>query len=138
MYRGIKQLGEEVPLGVLCRSTSGVPADPDACPRVDVYGPSGQVVAGRGVPILDPAATTGLFQGRIFLDETYGVGTFLVVYRWASSGTPLCETDTFEVAAGGGASGAVIAIYNYERPHANHLVQHRTAGRLYKGKNPRL
>lgn len=137
MHLGRKQLGEEVPLTLLCRNSSGVPADPDACPKVDVYSASGKVVSGRSIPILDPAGTTGLFGGRIYLDGTFSAGEHLVVYRYDSGGTRRQEVDHFEVVAGGDSSGQVIALFNYERPHANHLVQQRTSGRLYKGKNPR-
>lgn len=137
MYRGRHQVGEEVALAVLCKGATGVPVDPDACPKMDVYGPTGKRVSGKPIPILDPGGSTGLFQGKVYLDESYSVGAYSVVYRWDAGGTQGEAWDAFEICAGGGASGQVISLFNYERPQANHLVQQRTSGRLYKGKNPR-
>ncbi len=137
MYRGAYQLGETVGLCVLCRNSAGVPADPDAVVVVDIHGEAGEHVSGRRLPVLDRAATTGLFAGSVYLDDTFAAGEYLAVYRWDISGTRGESTDTFRVVAGGGASGQVVALHHYERPHAEFLVQQRADGNLYKGKNPR-
>lgn len=134
---GRYQLGQEVTFLVLCKNASGVPADPDACPKVDVYSPTGKPVSGQGVPILDAQATTGLFSGRVLLDERFATGQYHLVVRYQVTSHHGSEMLLFEVMPGGGATGQVIALYAYERPQATFLVQQRTTGRIYKGKNPR-
>jgi hypothetical protein len=137
MHRGSYQLGESVPLAVLCRNTSQVPADPDACPQVEIFGEGGERASAK-LAIQDPAATTGFFAGKLYLSSLFTPGEYTAVYRWDISGTRLESEDTFSVVAGGDGSGAVIALHTYERPQANFLVQQRQDGQMYKGKNPRL
>lgn len=138
MNKGRYRLGQEVPLGVLCLNSSGVPVFPDACPSLDLYGPGGKKISGRALPVLDRLATTGLFAGSVYLDETYTVGDYTVVYRWDVSGVRGSAMDSFRIVAGGDGSGQVIALFDYERPQADHLIQQRTGGSIYKGRNPRV
>lgn len=137
MYLGRYQLGEYVPLRVLCLNGSQVPADPDACPLVDLRSASGKPVSGEGLPVLDKHATTGLFGSGLYLDEAFSEGAYSVQFTWLVGGTLYSSLARFQVAPGGGASGQVIAMCSYERPHARFLVQQRTSGRIYKGRNPR-
>jgi hypothetical protein len=44
---------------------------------------------------------------------------------------------TFRVLPGGDGSGQVVAMHEYNRPAARHLVQQRSSGTLWKGRNPR-
>lgn len=137
MHAGRYRLGEEVPLRVLCHSPGGAPAAPDACPRVAVYSAAGRPVADFALPALDAAVAAGLFGGTLFLDERFSAGPYAVLFRWTVSGAAGGQAGRFEVLPGGAGSGQVVALYSYERPHADFLVQQRTSGRIYKGKNPR-
>lgn len=138
MDLGRYQIGDEVPLPLLCLNSSERPADPDEAPRVAVYGGAGGAVADFALPVCDKAETVGWFLGRLYLGGDYAEGHYEVVSRWAVGGTQGGRVDTFEVVAGGAESGQVIAMHSYERPHSNFMVQQRTSGRLYKGRNPRV
>lgn len=132
------QLGEEVSLPVLCTDADGRPVDPDACPRVAVFAAAGHAVADFALPIADAQATTGLFQGRLYLGEDFAEGQYHALFRWEAGAHHGGELRSFRVQPGGSATGQVVALHSYERPHAGFLVQQRSSGRLYKGKNPRL
>lgn len=132
------QLGEEVPLTVLCTDAAGSPVDPDACPRATVYPESGTPAADFALPILDAQATTGLFSGRLYLGDDFSEGRYTAVFRWLAGSHHGSSVASFEVLPGGSPTGQVIALYHYERPHAGFLVQQRSSGRIYKGKNPRV
>lgn len=138
MYRGRFQLGEHIPLAVLCRDSSGSPVAPVAAPRADVYATSGHPVISKLLPSLDGLAVTGLFQLRLFLGAGFSPGAYTVAYRWLDGSHVGLEVDTFEIPPGGDDSGAVISLFPYERPHAYFLMQERDGGGLYKGRNPRL
>jgi hypothetical protein len=137
MYRGRFQLGFEVPLGVLCVNGSDTPVAPTAAPLMEVYSASALVLSKR-IPPLDRAAVTGLFQYGLFLGPLFSTGAHTVVYHWASGGTSYASADTFEIIPGGHQDGAVISLYFYERPGARFLVQQLDAGKLVRGRNPRV
>ena len=138
MYRGRVQVGKAVLLAVQCRNASRAAVPPDACPTVDVYDSAGKRLAGKAIPILDPAATTGLFAYWLYLSDAYATGRATATYRWTVSTFHGSDLDTFDVLAGGDPSGAVIAQCFFQQPQANFVVQQRDGGRIYKGKNPRL
>ncbi len=147
MFRGRFQVGDEIALSVLCTDSSSVPTDPDACPQLDIYGPSGKVtgwipggLAGGGVniPILDPDATTGLFQAKVFLGSMFSAGAYTTTARWTSGSFHGLQEDSFEVLPGGSDRGNVIAMDWYPRPHADFLVHQLDSGRIRAGRNPRL
>ncbi len=138
MFLGRFQQGQSLPLILVCENSTGVPTDPTACPDADILNASGTRVSSQALPILDPAASVGLFAGSVYLGSLYPAGLYSVAYRWDISGTRSERLDTFEIVAGGDASGQVLAITNYERPQANFLVQQRQNSTFYKGKNPRL
>lgn len=138
MYKGRRRQGYELAISVLCVNASDAPTAPDAVPSATVYGPDGKVLSGRRLPILEPTAAPAFFQGKLFLGEDYTPGSYGVTYRWLISGTYYAKTDSFEVAPGGSGQGPVVSIVRYDRPHANHLVNKRAAGDLYRGRGPRL
>lgn len=138
MYRGRKRQGEDLGIGVLCVDAAGLPAAPDGVPVVTVYDGSGRVVGGVRLPVVEPSAAPAYFAGTLFLNSSYPAGEYAVVYRWKISGVNNSQADHFEVIPGGNADGAVAGLYRYDRPHANHLVNKRRSGKIYRGRNPRL
>jgi hypothetical protein len=138
MYRGRYQQGEEIPLGVLCYDSSGVPTAPDAAPTLEIYSGGSHILPGKAIPALDKAAVTGLFQHKLYLNEHYPAGLYQATYRWTKGGFFGLQTDTFEVMPGGDATGSVVAMTYLERPQASFVLQQRDSGHLFKGKNPRV
>lgn len=138
MYGGIYRLGDEATFRVLCRDSSRVPTDPDACPKLDIYSQSAKVVSGRSIPIKDKAETTGLFELRLLLGPAFAVGRYLATMRYKISSYNGLAVARFDVVEGGGVTGGVISMFAWELPNANYIVQQRTSGQLYKGKNPRV
>lgn len=138
-YLGRWQQGEEVPLWVLCVDASGIPTDPDAAPTADIFGPSG-VVAHRQLPVQEPAATVGFFQGFVFLSELYPAGRYTVELRWTTGSGAFfgASSAILEVVPGGDPSGQILAMSYYHQPQADYYVQERSSGRIYKGQNPRV
>lgn len=136
-YLGRWQQGQEMPLWVLCTDSSGNPVLPDAAPQVDVYSHSGLGLT-RTVPVLEPAATTGLFKGSLFLNAGFTPGTWCLSFRWKVGSYVGSSLASFEVAPGGDGSGQVLALFYFHQPNADYYVQQRTSGSVFKGKNPRL
>ncbi len=136
MYLGRYQQGEEALIVLLCSSTADVPVLPDAAPVADVSG-DGFFVSGIALAVMDPAAAPGLFYARLYLDSRFS-GRCTVTLRWLVSGVLHAREAVFEVAPGSDPSGGVLALHYYRRPQAEFLVQQRSGGGIYKGKNPRL
>lgn len=139
MYRGRFQLGQEVPLGVLCRNASDTPTNPDAAPLVDIYNDAGsKVISGHRLPLVDRGGQAGYFARRFFLDGRFAVGRYSVVYRYVISSYIGREEDCFEVMAGGSKRGSIIGLYWFDRPQAKFLVQHLDSGQVRQSRNPRV
>jgi len=102
-----------------------------------VYDATGDPLFASRVPIYDKLSTTGLFRLSLFLDERFSEGEYIIAFSWKIGGTQGGMQERFTILPGGAGSGQVIALRNYETPHANFLVQQRTSGRIYKGRNPR-
>lgn len=137
MYRGVVRLGDEIAFRVQCYNSSGVPADPDACPKIDIYSGSGKPLSGKSMPVLDKATTTGLFELRVFLGVPFAVGAHLASIRYKVSSHHGILMARFDIVPGGSTTGEVVSMFAWELPNANYLVQQRTSGQLYRGKNPR-
>lgn len=138
MYRGRYQLGQEVPLGVLCLNAADTPTAPDRAPTMKVWDAAGTRVADLAIPALDRYAVTGLFRHRLFLDGRFAAGRYTVTYHWNAGSFVGLDADTFEIAAGGHADGSVVAMTWYHRPQAEFIVQQLNSGAIVKGRNPRL
>jgi hypothetical protein len=136
MFLGRYQLGQEVTFRPHALSSSGQPQAPDSAPRFAVYAGGAQSSYGR-VPSLDKTLLVGLFEGRILLDEAFAPSQYLVLATWQVSGAQKAALFTFTVLPGSGPTGQVSAMFSYPRPQANHVVQARSTGRIYKGRNPR-
>jgi hypothetical protein len=137
VYTRAYQLGDEVPILLLCRNGDD-PAYPDAAPRATVYDEDGDAIADFYLPVIDKAEVAGLFLGYVYLGAEYAAGVYTVVSRWQVGLFNGLDAMRFEIVAGGGESGQVIAMHSYERPQSDFIVQQRTSGRLYKGRNPRV
>lgn len=137
MSRGRFQLGQDLVAYVLCTDAADRPAAPDAFPRVAVYSASGHHVLDVPMPIVERGIVTGLFTVRIFLDGSFSTGNYQMVFRWKVGSHHGGEVQFFEILPGGDISGQVIALYDYPRPSADHLIQQRTDGSIRKGRNPR-
>lgn len=136
MHLGRFRQGDTVPYWVLCTNSSGVPTDPDSVPVAETYSSSANVESLK-VPILDRARTTGFFGGEIFLGSGYTEGEYTLTVRWQISSHQGVSLFRFEVLPDGNSSGQVIAMHGFVRPQARFVVNQRTSGQLYKGKNPR-
>lgn len=136
MYLGRYQLGQSVPLRVLCRSSSQPPVDPANAPQYRVVSSSGVVATGQ-MPLLDPDQTGQLFQYLLFLNSTYSTGYYSVSYVYDAGNFEEVDLgDTFEVIPNGNVAGAVNSLAWYERPEAKFLIGRTDSGILYSGRNP--
>lgn len=138
MFLGHYQLGQEIAFRVYCRTAAGVPTAPEDAPEISVYSASAKLFSSRAIPSKDQGVLTGLFEARILLNEAYSEGEHTVHVHYHVGGTHVAESRAFTVLPGGGPTGTVNSMYAYDRPHASYLVQGRTTGRIYKGKNPRV
>ena len=138
MHRGRFQLGEHVPLAVLCRNSSGQPAAPDAAPQVDVYSDTTHPTTGKAIPAQDKSLVTGLFTYRLFLGSGFVVGRYTVTYHWVIGANHGMQVDDFEIVGGGHEDGEVISMYFYDRPHADFIVQQLSSGKVVRGRNPEV
>jgi hypothetical protein len=138
MWLGCFQLGETVPCLLRTRDAASTPTLPEDTPQIVVWRGATDVYRGE-MPILDRQAVTGLFSLPLFLDGTFTTGHYAIQYRWVLDGGYIgSEQDSFQIVAGGHASGAVVSMYFYERPEARFLVQSTEAGEILPGKNPRI
>jgi len=137
MFLGRYQLGDLVPLTVLCTGPDGSPLDPDSAPAARIYPASGGLVAEVALPCRDRPATTGLFGGRILLGPSYAPGRYLIQCRWQAGTFHGGRLLSLQVLPGGDATGTVTALCHYDRPGATHVINARTSGAIKKGRNPR-
>lgn len=135
-YLGRYQVGQEVPVGVLCRTSLRVPTVPDAAPWVKILDSQGSVIETHELPIVDRYNQTGWFQKLVRLGSSFGLGSYTVEITYTLSGAPHILISTFEVVAGGDLGGPVIAIYAIDRPEARYVVAQLGTGRLVQGRNP--
>lgn len=137
MYLGRRQNGQELAIVFLTKTTAGVPVAPDAAPLMSVYDGSGATIEnGVKVPSRDYPRFSGRFDARIQLDERYSTGQYTAVVTWLASGVSKAAIFRFEVIPGGDGSGQITSMINHPRPNANFIVNARSSGRIYKGRNP--
>lgn len=139
VYLGRFYLGQEVTYHVHTVSAVGLPVAPDAAPLAAVYEADGDSPErGLKVPSRDFPLTTGLFEGRLQLDEKYAVGQYTILVTWLASGAKRARMYRFEIMPGGDGSGQITSMINFIRPNANFIINARSSGRIYKGRNPRV
>ena len=136
MYLGKVQLGQEITLGVQCRDSAGTPTAPTAAPQIEVWTGTSKVLSGKSIPTMDRYGVTGYFQYNLFLDSRFTTGEYKALYRFTAGSYYGLDEDTFEIVAGGDASGAVISLHCFNRPQAQFLVWQTDGGRIQKGRNP--
>lgn len=136
-YLGRYQVGATVLLYIECKNASGAPTLPDQPVQYKVFAAGSTVpVEAHLMPIEDRYIVTGLFRSTQFLGRLYSPGMYQVVYYYSLSGSPVAETDNFEIVGGGGQLGAVVSTYFYNRPEAKFVIQGLESGQILKGRNP--
>jgi len=138
MFLGDFQLGRTVILDVQTTNASGTPTVPDDAPTCRIYSAAGALVQSKLMPVVEPEQVTGLFGLPVFLGLEFATGYYLVLLRWAISGTTYAEARSFRIVAGGDVEGAVVDMHWFQRPHANYLVHVLESGYVRKGQNPSL
>lgn len=139
MDLGRFQVGDFVPLRVRSVApATGVPTLPSTPVNVyaTIYSSAPAVVDQLALPILDRFQVTGQFARQFQLDSDYSAGQYVIQYSWAVSGNFGGDVDTFEVVAGGSASGAVVSAYEMQMPDARYLVHEYDSGSIVQGRNP--
>lgn len=136
MSAGRFQLGEDVWLRVQCRDSNRQPAWPTEAPTLVVFSASGLILS-RQIPTVDYQGQKGLFGYRLFLNSIFAAGYYRCLFRYRVGSFQAMEEDSFEVLAGGDPDGSVIALFDYEQPSGDFLLQQRDGGRLFAGANPR-
>lgn len=138
MYRGRKQLGQEIVLGVQCTDSNGSPVAPDAAPTMKIYSQTGTLYANRQIPAQDKARIPGLFADKEFLNSTFAVGQFTAVYTWAVATVKFSATDDFEILPGGNAGGEFISLHFHQGTQDNFVTGQTNAGYIPRYRNPIL
>lgn len=135
MWLGKFQLGEELIVSVSTHNSSYVVTNPDAAPLLEIWKDSDKVLS-KQMPAL--TLSEGFFRLGVFLNEVFEEGYYTAIIRYQISSEHKVELHTFRVLPGGNALGAVIGIYQYQRPNARYLVHQTDAGKIFKGRNPRI
>lgn len=138
MYRGTYQLGQSVPLTLLCVNGSDVAVNPENPPVISVSKAGTYAVRYKPIGAISQGRQTGLFAFNLFLDGNYSAGYWNVRYFYKAGSVIQVVFDNFRVIAGGHADGAVTSLHHWERPEANFIVQVLDEGKIAKGKNPYL
>jgi hypothetical protein len=137
-YRGRFQIGQEIPLGALCRDGNGTPTVPTLPPLMEIRDDAGAKIVSKKIPIMDRYGQTGLFQYNQFLDGRFSVGHYTVIFYYTAGSYLGIDTDEFDLVAGGNEEGAVISMYYFAKPHASFVVQQTSGGLLFAGRNPSI
>lgn len=139
MFRGRKILGDEILLGVQCKS-AGTPTAPDAAPTMKIYTEAGAAVLSKAIPPLDRYSATGLFEYMQPLNSSFAAGRYFVRYTYVISGaTKAAPIDSFEIVAGGSADGMYNALFYLDRPDGNDWVLGTTdQGTLTNNRGPHV
>ena len=140
MFLGRYQLGEVVPIAVLCRNRAQAKVRPDAAPLVCIYrlGSSATLACALYASITDRAAAVSLFRLALWLDATRFplAGHYLAVITYTSEGADQAEERHFEIVANGDELGVVTGLHAWDRPEADYLLMMTEGGSLRQGRNP--
>lgn len=137
MWLGRHQLGQTVPLLLLCRSAAGTATIPTRPPVFKCYSASA-LVRNKEMPITERFTQPGLFYFPLFLNGDFATGQYQVLYYFRIGSDYGVVEDNFEVVGGGQATGEVTNMHFYARPHADFIMQSLEAGLIVKGRNPKV
>jgi hypothetical protein len=131
------QLGDLIPLRVLCLNGQGIPYEPDAPPLARVYSSTvSQAVASHALPITDRKGTVGYFHYRMNLDSRFSVGYYTIKYDWVIAAVSHTRSEFLEVVPGGNQGGNGIAIHFFHQPNADYILMQTDTGALKRLRNP--
>lgn len=149
MFRGRRQVGQFLYLSLTTRSSDkGLAATPTAAPTISIYDKDNNaVIKNKKIPLQDPTVENyfGIDQMLQCLDSIGpGYGTveftagewYVVLYKWAVSGSNYAKVDTFYVLPGGNCKGAYTALEFYERPQSTFIVGATENGTVEKRRGP--
>lgn len=124
--------GAFVPIAVLAKEGSDLPT---SAPLLTVYRGSTQILS-ASMPVADRA--NGWFVLEKQMDATFTAGHYAAHVSYVLDGSPRVAIFYFEVVGGAdGASGAIVSMAFYDRPHAKFLVQRLDSNIRRLVKNPR-
>jgi hypothetical protein len=95
MYLGQYQLGDRLPIRVLCSDADDLPVEPDEAPRACVRNVSGVAVPDLWLPPLDRTSAPGLFQYPLHLDARFATGYYVAEISWKAGGNPRATACSF-------------------------------------------
>jgi hypothetical protein len=143
MWLGRFTLGQVVPLSVwsipldVFGQQSGAPVVPDNVPSVFVWEATTKLKT-LSMPVADKYRLTGFFSLPLRLDNAFATGNHYAVYKYTISGVAYQVVDYFEVMAGGGGDGEVVAMQSYNRPEGTFIIRQLSTGILVAGRNPQV
>lgn len=140
VYLGRFQVGQTVPVSLLCVNRSGVPARPDAPPLIRIYRlyPTNVLwYKSQLAPIHDKAGAVSMFRLDLFLAANeFHAGRFACLAFYTAEGLDQVEEAHFEVVDGGNELGVVVGMQYWDRPEADYVVSLSEKGTLRAGRNP--
>ena len=100
MYFGLHDLGNNVPLWVLCTNDGVTPKTPDAAPTYTIYEEGTDTSVASGTMTGQVDSKTGLYRVSVTASSGNGFArgrTYLVHFSYAVTSTSYAQTGTFTV-----------------------------------------
>lgn len=141
MYLGEFFLGEWVSIPLVCRDASRAESNPTAAPTLNIYKADDTPITGaddRPIAPFAQGSLTGFFNFNVHLNSNFSAGRYIALLQYAVAGSNKAELHFFEVMSGGNAKGAYVALFYYQRPHANYIVGQLDDGTLEMRRGPKL
>ena len=145
MWLGTFQRGDLIPLSLVCiHPVTRVPTMPAACPRYQIFGPTGtSIIAATKFPIRDrylldsAGANNAYFEFEQLVTTGFVTGSHWILYRYLLGSTLYLQTDEFVVeATTGDADGQIVSADALVKSDATHIVYTTIAGNEVEGRNP--
>ena len=147
-YRNRYQLGDFVPLFLVCKNVNGVPTVPDTVPEARLFDPFGVAAGHFSMNPVDRFGTTATFALNLGASQFFNiVGNWRIVYTYKIGTYSGMDEDTFQIVNGGSVNGNVISMYYFHRPNADYVVYQTDggvlvgevqSGRIFGGRGPQL
>ncbi len=142
MTLGRKQLGDWLPIKLLCRNTSFAEAAPVIAPSYTIYpNDSDSPVTGADTVSMPPIhrdELTGHFRSFHKLDSNFSTGQYRILKEYTIGSSAFAKEDRFEIVAGGHTGGAYVSLFWYSRPHADFLIGQLDDGTIEMRPSPRI